>query len=114
VFVRVEDPRLRLPFVWVTLPMCGRRKVDGMAKNPKVRVEMNYQGIRAVQEEVGRKIADVDAELRGIPLVGKPVDDIKAKAKAAFAAIGVELPEVDLTAYSQSVSDGEDFEFKLS
>jgi hypothetical protein len=74
---------------------------------------MNYQGIRAVYEEVARKIADVDAELRGLPLVGKPVEHIKDRAEAAFAAIGVELPEDDLTAYSQSVSDGEDFEFKL-
>jgi hypothetical protein len=84
-----------------------------MAKNPRIRVEMNQDGIRALYEELGQKIAAVDTELRGLPLVGEPVDDIKAKAKTALGAIGVELPEEDLTAYSQSIADGEDFEFQL-
>ena len=78
-----------------------------------VKIKMNNDGIRALQEEIAAKITTVDTDLRATPLLGHPVDEIKEKAATALGNIGVELPDGKLTEYAQSISDGNDFEFEL-
>lgn len=75
--------------------------------------EPDDAGMRAIYEELAARVRAVDAKLRAIPLLGQPVDEIKAQAASALATIGVTLPDAELTSYAQSISDGKDFKFNL-
>jgi hypothetical protein len=76
-------------------------------------LEINDDGLRVIHDEMAVRLRQVDNALREATLVGHPVDDIKAQAKAALATIGLELPDEKLTQYSQSISDGDDYDFQL-
>jgi hypothetical protein len=79
-----------------------------------VNFKMNQSGLEALAQQAGDRIKGVDRKLRATPLVGQPVDQIKAQAASALGAIGVTLPDAQLTAYAQSIADGDDFEFQLA
>ena len=73
----------------------------------------NEDGIRAMYEEVASKIKDLDGEIRA-QLAGQDSQQIKPEVKAAFARLGVELPDVQLGAYCDSVQNKANFEFVLN
>lgn len=74
---------------------------------------MDDAAILAAAVDQARRVVLVDKHLRAMPLAGQSVDLIKPQAEAALAQIGVSLPDADLTAYAQSISDREAYEFEL-
>lgn len=78
-----------------------------------VKIKVNNDGVRALQEDIAAKITTVDTDLRATPLLGHPIHEIKEKAATALGNIGVELPNGKLAEYAQSISDGNEFEFEL-
>ena len=55
-------------------------------------LEINDEGLRVIYEEIAAKIRQVDEALRAMPLLGRPVSEIKTQAKAALANIASNYP----------------------
>jgi hypothetical protein len=77
-----------------------------------VRFEFNEDAYRQLLAEIADKIQDTDTGLRA-GYTGQPAREIALHARAALAEIGVTLPEEDLLAYCQSITNNEDFKFEL-
>lgn len=75
-------------------------------------ININKKALADLYSRVGDRIMEVDTELRS-RLTSSDVQTIKPEARQAFAAIGVELPESDLVAYSQAIADNVGFNFTL-
>jgi hypothetical protein len=65
-----------------------------------------------VLDEIGGKVALVDAEIRGAH-VGFDIAEIEGPAGSALAGIGVHLTPERLTEYARAVSESTDFDFNL-
>ncbi len=74
---------------------------------------MNFGGGQSIFAQSASRVKDVDAELRD-KHTGKPAEDIKPLAILALRRIGVSLSDAELVAYSDAISRGEKFEFRLS
>lgn len=75
-------------------------------------MEFDDDAIRSMYEDIANRIKQTDADLRQ-RLTGSSVDEVVPAAKDAFADIGLELPDSDWHEYAMSVTNNEDFEFKL-
>ena len=73
----------------------------------------NGNGIRAMYKEVASQIKDLDGDIRA-QFEGQDAQQIKPEVKAAFARLGVELPDAQLGAYCDSVQNKANFEFVLN
>ena len=73
----------------------------------------NEDGMRAMYEKVASKIKGLDGEIRA-QFAGQDAQQIKPEVKTAFARLGVELPDAQLTAYCDSVQNRANFEFVLN
>ena len=79
-----------------------------------VKFEIDDAVLRASYERVAAHIKNVDSELRTIPLLGEPVEQVKVQAAGALNAVGVDLPDEMVAEYAQSLSEGNDYEFVLT
>jgi hypothetical protein len=70
-------------------------------------------GMKSIFAGASARVGAVDAELRD-KHTGKPAADIKPLAVAALRKIGVSLPDAELVAYAQSVSEGGEYTFHLT
>ena len=73
---------------------------------------MNVGGGQSIFARASSRVNDLDAELRA-KHTGKPAEDIKPLAILALRRIGVSLSGAELVAYSDAVSRGREYEFRL-
>ena len=74
---------------------------------------MNVGGGKSIFAQSSTRLNEVDAELRD-KHTGKPAEDIKPLAILALRRIGISLSDAELVAYSDAVSRGEKYHFRLS
>jgi hypothetical protein len=74
---------------------------------------MNVGGGQSIFAQSAARVNEVDAELRD-KHTGKPAEDIKPLAILALRRIGVSLSDAELVAYSDAVSRGQKYKFRLS
>ena len=73
---------------------------------------MNEAGMREMFAGIAQKIEDADRSFRR-QYEGKPVDEVKPRVGAAFAAIGVDLAASQIDDYAKAVSAREPFKWVL-
>ena len=78
-----------------------------------MKVNLNEAAMKAVYADVAKKIEDADRKFRR-QYEGKPVAQVKPRVRAAFAAIGVELPTSQIENYAEAVSSRASFRWVLS
>jgi len=77
-----------------------------------MKVKMNNSGMRDLFAGIAKKIEDADRKFRA-QYEGHPVAEVKPRVKAAFASIGVNLPEQQIADYAKAVSAREPFKWVL-
>jgi len=73
---------------------------------------MNGAGMREMFAGIAKKIDDADRRFRR-QYEGKPIEELKPRVGAAFAAIGVNLPTSQIDDYAKAVSAREPFKWVL-
>lgn len=75
-----------------------------------MKIKINEAGMREMYAGIARKIEDADRRFRS-QYEGQPVGVVAPQVAAAFASIGVNLPESQVRDYAEAVSARQPFKW---
>jgi hypothetical protein len=79
----------------------------------RMEIHIDKNALADQYKKIGQEFLEVDRELRS-QFTSSDVQVIKPEAKRALSAIGVELNELGLEKYSQSIADNLEFKLELN